>query len=46
MLALDVGYSIAKLPQGEIFYAFLHFLGKGLVPTLDILVLNSIILMT
>jgi hypothetical protein len=46
MLALDVGYSIAKLPQGAIVYAFLHFLGNGLVPTLDILVLNSIILMT
>ena len=45
MLALDVGYSIAKLPQGAIFYAFLHFLGKGLVPTLDVLVLYSIILM-
>jgi hypothetical protein len=46
MLALDVGYSIAKLPQGAIFYACLHCWGKGLVPTLDILVLNSIILMT
>jgi hypothetical protein len=45
MLALDVGYSIAKLPQGAMFYAFLHFLGKVSVPMLDILVLYSIILM-
>ncbi len=45
MLAIDVGYSIAKLPQGAIFYAFLYFLGKALVPTLDILVWYSIILM-
>jgi ABC-type proline/glycine betaine transport system permease subunit len=44
MLALDVGYSIAKLPQGAIFYLFLHVLGNGLVPTLDILVLYSILL--
>ncbi len=45
MLALDVGYSIAKLPQGRFFMRCLHFLGNGLVPTLDILVLYSIILM-
>jgi hypothetical protein len=46
MLALDVGYSIAKLPLGAIVYKFLHLLGNGLAPTLDILVLNSSILMT